>query len=205
MTVTLIVLINLLIAMMSNTYQRIEAQSDIEWKFGRAKLIRNMNRTLSTPSPINLIFGIPMVFIKKLERKHFQEVFFYSKFVITTFGFRLSNVKVNKKHGDISFAKQAFGHLASDGSHVARQWMDRRASKTSKISRLSRGTVMTNIYGLSLVEAGFDESKPINQVVNWHVIVKKYYELVGLKNREEEHEEVRLNEPEDEKPEPTPN
>ena len=31
MTVTLIVLINLLIAMMSNTYQRIEAQSDIEW------------------------------------------------------------------------------------------------------------------------------------------------------------------------------
>lgn len=44
MTVTLIVLINLLIAMMSNTYQRIEEQSDIEWKFGRAKLIRNMNR-----------------------------------------------------------------------------------------------------------------------------------------------------------------
>ena len=57
MTVTLIVLINLLIAMMSNTYQRIENQSDIEWKFGRAKLIRNMNRTLSTPSPINLIIG----------------------------------------------------------------------------------------------------------------------------------------------------
>lgn len=44
MMVTVIVLINLLIAMMSNTYQRIEAQSDIEWKFGRAKLIRNMNR-----------------------------------------------------------------------------------------------------------------------------------------------------------------
>jgi hypothetical protein len=69
MTVTLIVLINLLIAMMSNTYQRIEAQSDIEWKFGRAKLIRNMNRTLSTPSPINLLLGIPIVFLKKLERK----------------------------------------------------------------------------------------------------------------------------------------
>lgn len=67
MMVTVIVLINLLIAMMSNTYQRIEAQSDIEWKFGRAKLIRNMNRTLSTPSPINLILGLPIIFFHKVK------------------------------------------------------------------------------------------------------------------------------------------
>ena len=40
-----IVLINLLIAMMSDTYQRIQQQSDIEWKYGKAKLIRNMQRT----------------------------------------------------------------------------------------------------------------------------------------------------------------
>lgn len=52
--VTLIVLINLLIAMMSDTYQRIQQQSDTEWKFGRAKLIRNMNKTSATPSPLNL-------------------------------------------------------------------------------------------------------------------------------------------------------
>lgn len=44
MTVMMIVLLNLLIAMMSNTYQRIDLRSDIEWKFGRAKLIRNMTR-----------------------------------------------------------------------------------------------------------------------------------------------------------------
>lgn len=69
MMVTVIVLINLLIAMMSNTYQRIEAQSDIEWKFGRAKLIRNMNRTLSTPSPINLLLGIPIIFYHKIKTK----------------------------------------------------------------------------------------------------------------------------------------
>ncbi|XP_078580181.1 uncharacterized protein LOC144864139 isoform X2 [Branchiostoma floridae x Branchiostoma japonicum] len=55
MMVAIIVLINLLIAMMSDTYQRIQAQSDIEWKFGRAKLIRNMNKTSSAPSPLNLI------------------------------------------------------------------------------------------------------------------------------------------------------
>ncbi|KIH64700.1 hypothetical protein ANCDUO_04986 [Ancylostoma duodenale] len=53
--VTLIVLINLLIAMMSDTYQRIQAQSDKEWKFGRAILIRQMNKRGATPSPINML------------------------------------------------------------------------------------------------------------------------------------------------------
>ena len=52
---TVIVLINLLIAMMSDTYQRIQQQSDIEWKFGLAKLIRNMQRTQVAPSPVNLL------------------------------------------------------------------------------------------------------------------------------------------------------
>lgn len=58
MMITVVVLINLLIAMMSNTYQRIEARSDIEWKFGRAKLIRNMIRTSPTPSPLILLMGV---------------------------------------------------------------------------------------------------------------------------------------------------
>lgn len=53
--VTVIVLINLLIAMMSDTYQRIQRASDIEWKFGLAKLIRNMHRTDDSPAPINLL------------------------------------------------------------------------------------------------------------------------------------------------------
>lgn len=55
MMVTLIVLINLLIAMMSDTYQRIQAQSDTEWKFGRAMLIRQMNKRSATPAPINMV------------------------------------------------------------------------------------------------------------------------------------------------------
>lgn len=41
--------------MMSDTYQRIQQQSDIEWKFGLAKLIRNMQRTQVAPSPLNLL------------------------------------------------------------------------------------------------------------------------------------------------------
>ncbi|CAJ0580832.1 unnamed protein product, partial [Mesorhabditis spiculigera] len=59
--VTLIVLINLLIAMMSDTYQRIQAQSDKEWKFGRAILIRQMNKRSATPSPINMLTKLWMV------------------------------------------------------------------------------------------------------------------------------------------------
>src|ERR1041384_163681 len=89
MMVTVIVLINLLIAMMSNTYQRIEARSDIEWKFGRAKLIRNMNRTLPTPSPINLFAGIPLLLAEKVAR-YFAE---------------------QKQEQEMALAKQAFGHL----------------------------------------------------------------------------------------------
>ncbi|KAF3424392.1 hypothetical protein E2986_05241 [Frieseomelitta varia] len=55
MLVSVIVLINLLIAMMSDTYQSIQSQSDIEWKYGLSKLIRKMQKTRTAPSPLNLI------------------------------------------------------------------------------------------------------------------------------------------------------
>lgn len=58
LVVTFIVLINLLIAMMSDTYQRIQAQSDTEWKFGRAVLIRDMSRKSAIPSPFNLFTNL---------------------------------------------------------------------------------------------------------------------------------------------------
>ena len=32
-----------------------QQDSDTEWKFGLAKLIRNMHRTNASPAPINLI------------------------------------------------------------------------------------------------------------------------------------------------------
>ncbi|XP_053979050.1 transient receptor potential cation channel subfamily M member 2-like [Hylaeus anthracinus] len=55
MLVSVIVLINLLIAMMSDTYQNIQSQSDIEWKYGLSKLIRKMQKTQTAPSPLNLV------------------------------------------------------------------------------------------------------------------------------------------------------
>lgn len=65
--ITIVVLINLLIAMMSDTYQRIQAQSDLEWKFGRAKLIRKLERSTRTPAPLNLL--TTAVTYLKLARK----------------------------------------------------------------------------------------------------------------------------------------
>jgi hypothetical protein len=69
MSVSVVVLINLLIAMMSDTYQRIQAQSDIEWKYGLAKLIRNMHRTTTTPSPLNLMTSWFMYLLQLCKRK----------------------------------------------------------------------------------------------------------------------------------------
>uniref|UniRef100_T1JXK5 Ion transport domain-containing protein n=1 Tax=Tetranychus urticae TaxID=32264 RepID=T1JXK5_TETUR len=153
MMVTVIVLINLLIAMMSNTYQRIEAQSDIEWKFGRAKLIRNMNRTLSTPSPINLILGLPILAFHKIKDKLHQD-----------------------KMKEMALAKKAFGHLTHQRPSViaARQLLSRKSS------HMSAATQMTSHFGMSILEAAIHESKPISEVVNWPLIVQKYYESIGV-------------------------
>ncbi|KAI1299277.1 Ankyrin-3 [Halotydeus destructor] len=164
MMVTVIVLINLLIAMMSNTYQRIEAQSDIEWKFGRAKLIRNMNRTMPTPSPINLFCGIPLVMFDKLQKK-------------------LADAKSEK---EMALAKQAFGHLDQQrpSLQAAKQWLNRRASKASRAtSALSQSTRFGGI------EAATDELKPIAEVVNWALIVQKYLESLGELTAKEDDED----------------
>ncbi|KAL0113194.1 hypothetical protein PUN28_012406 [Cardiocondyla obscurior] len=55
MLVSVIVLINLLIAMMSDTYHNIQSQSDIEWKYGLSKLVRKMQKTRTAPAPLNLV------------------------------------------------------------------------------------------------------------------------------------------------------
>lgn len=90
--ISVIVLINLLIAMMSDTYQRIQAQSDTEWKFGRAKLIRNMNKTSSTPSPINLL--VKLIIYLKVLIKHKGRNIYSHKHCRLRFLFLFSQCKV---------------------------------------------------------------------------------------------------------------
>lgn len=54
--INVVVLLNLLIAMMSNSYQTISEQRDTEWKFARSKLwIHYFDDKGSIPPPFNLI------------------------------------------------------------------------------------------------------------------------------------------------------
>jgi len=54
--INIIVLLNMLIAMMSNSYQIIQEKSDTEWKFSRSKLWLNyFDEGGTVPSPFNLI------------------------------------------------------------------------------------------------------------------------------------------------------
>nr|KAF7398070.1 hypothetical protein H0235_016078 [Vespula pensylvanica] len=69
MLVTVIVLINLLIAMMSDTYQNIQSQSHIEWKYGLSKLIRKMQKTRTAPSPLNLFTTWITYLVKMCKKK----------------------------------------------------------------------------------------------------------------------------------------
>lgn len=82
-----------------------------------------------------------------------------------------------------SFAAKAFGQLASGGDQAAKQWADRRMSRASKMSKVSRGTQGTNQLA-SQLEANIVESKPINTVLNWPLIVRKYYESIGISQQQ---------------------
>jgi len=59
-----VLLVNLLIAMMSETYERIKDRADVEWKFGRvSSVLEAVERTHAMPPP----FSFPMMAIKFLR------------------------------------------------------------------------------------------------------------------------------------------
>lgn len=67
----IIVLLNMLIAMMSNSYQIIFERSDIEWKFSRSKLwISYFNPGSTVPPPFNLLPSPKSIFRIMCCRKH---------------------------------------------------------------------------------------------------------------------------------------
>lgn len=73
MIVSIIILVNLFIAILSNTYSVIQEDSDIEWKYSRVCLISNYNIYTLTPPPINIleyIYKKILIFVspsKKIE------------------------------------------------------------------------------------------------------------------------------------------
>ena len=93
--VAIIVLVNLLIAMMGNTYAIIDERSETEWKFGRARIIWNMTKTTSVPIPVNIITSF-VLFIQ----------------VVVVSNFFCCGTNVNKAHKDMLL----YGDL--DEAHV---------------------------------------------------------------------------------------
>lgn len=69
MVVTVIVLLNMLIAMLNNTYDRIYEHSDKEWKFGRAILIRDMSYKTETPAPFNLFVDLILYAMSQWKKR----------------------------------------------------------------------------------------------------------------------------------------
>lgn len=54
--ITVVVLINMLIAMLSDSYQRVNNNADIEWKFARSSILLSfLDNQSSVPPPFNLI------------------------------------------------------------------------------------------------------------------------------------------------------
>jgi transient receptor potential cation channel subfamily C protein 2 len=53
--VAIIILLNLLIALISNSFQKIQDNADIEWKYARAWIIRDIIEAPLVPIPVNLI------------------------------------------------------------------------------------------------------------------------------------------------------
>lgn len=162
MMITVVVLINLLIAMMSNTYQRIEARSDTEWKFGRAKLIRNMIRTSPTPSPLILFVGIWIILGKKLRERQLER-------------------RKRERLAVSAFNRKA--SVSTAASKAANVWLNKSA-------RFSRGTISPSFGGHSQpsvlnVEAGEDVKK-LSEVCNWANIVKKYGEHCGFNQKDDD-------------------
>ncbi|XP_045473083.1 serine/threonine-protein phosphatase 6 regulatory ankyrin repeat subunit A [Harmonia axyridis] len=165
MLVSVVVLINLLIAMMSDTYQRIQAQSDIEWKFGLSKLIRSMHRTTTAPSPINLIttwlFYLVDICKQRMRRKKRQSLV----------------------HLMDSFKKPQ--HM-SPRSKAGAKWL----SKVKKGQVAPKESVALSVAHMSPFGSQLSlnvTTTRIEHVTDWEAIAKRYRALVGHIDEVKEH------------------
>ncbi|XP_012062616.1 PREDICTED: serine/threonine-protein phosphatase 6 regulatory ankyrin repeat subunit A [Atta cephalotes] len=174
MLVSVVVLINLLIAMMSDTYQRIQAQSDIEWKYGLSKLIRNMHRTTTAPSPLNLLTTWTVYFIK------------------------LCKQRTAKRKRPSLVHMMGFGRASrlSPRSKMGAKWL----AKVKKGQVRPKDSVTLSVVHLSPLgsQLSFNSATRIENVVDWDSIRKKYLILTGNEPEKEEDKEEKSNEDENE-------
>jgi len=65
--ITQVMLVNLLIAMMGDTYSSVKENSDKEWKFSRYSLINDFITSSPYPPPLNLVFAPILYILDKLS------------------------------------------------------------------------------------------------------------------------------------------
>ncbi|KAL0961929.1 hypothetical protein UPYG_G00333500 [Umbra pygmaea] len=162
LVVTVIVLINLLIAMMSDTYQRIQARSDTEWKFGRAVLIQGMSRKSGTPSPFNLVTNL----------------FFYAK-VLCKHGGKVCNAgdrELMMEEQDTEGVSGFESHSLDTLTHTSLGWI--RPNKRTQI--LPEGGQAPPLPASSSRQAG---PLRVEQVTDWPMVVQRFLALRGQGNR----------------------
>ncbi|XP_050446201.1 serine/threonine-protein phosphatase 6 regulatory ankyrin repeat subunit A isoform X1 [Cataglyphis hispanica] len=174
MLVSVVVLINLLIAMMSDTYQRIQAQSDIEWKYGLSKLIRNMHRTTTAPSPLNLLTTWTVYFIK------------------------LCKQRVAKRKRPSLVHMMGLQHATSrlsPRSKMGAKWL----AKVKKGQVRPKDSMTLSVVHLSPLgsQLSFNTATRIENVVDWDSIRKKYLALTGNEPEKEEAEKEEKGEEEE--------
>lgn len=191
MMITVVVLINLLIAMMSNTYQRIEARSDIEWKFGRAKLIRNMIRTAPTPSPLILLMGVWIDLHRNWRRRQAarQKV---EKMAVAAFNRKasVSEAALRAARVWMSKAPQLSARRQQEQRQLERQQRRSQSANSSAgdtntaPSGAPPGAGSGRVFGgpsPHLIEGAAElQGSQIHEVVHWQTVVRKYWENVGV-------------------------
>ncbi|XP_071864941.1 no mechanoreceptor potential C isoform X2 [Bombus fervidus] len=155
MLVSVVVLINLLIAMMSDTYQRIQAQSDIEWKYGLSKLIRNMHRTTTAPSPLNLLTTWIVYFIKVCKQ----------------------HAAKRKRPSLVHMMGLQRAARLSPRSKMGAKWL----AKVKKGQVRPKDSVTLSVVHLSPLgsQLSFNSATRLESVVDWDSIRKKYLALSG--------------------------
>ncbi|XP_029443072.1 serine/threonine-protein phosphatase 6 regulatory ankyrin repeat subunit A-like [Rhinatrema bivittatum] len=151
--VTLIVLINLLIAMMSDTYQRIQAQSDTEWKFGRATLIRDMTRKSGTPSPFNL----------------FTNLFYYIKLLCKHKGKLCSTRGQDLMHEEEDVDGVSDSRSIDLLAHTSVGWIRANTKRTTQVS--PEGVFFRGSHPPGSVH--------IDEILDWHTVALRYLSLKG--------------------------
>ncbi|XP_024086080.1 serine/threonine-protein phosphatase 6 regulatory ankyrin repeat subunit B isoform X2 [Cimex lectularius] len=159
MLVSVVVLINLLIAMMSDTYQRIQAQSDIEWKYGLAKLIRNMHRTTTTPSPLNLVTTWLMYLLHLCKTKMAQR----------------------KRPSLVQMMGLQSRSRVSARTKMGAKWL----AKVKKGQVAPKESVALSVVHLSPLGSQLSFSNAatrIENIADWEAIAKKYRALMGEQN-----------------------